>query len=69
MADCNNAVIYITERDRMCHSEKCEDCPLFPDNNGFDMWCDSFEEKHPSESVAAVQRWSDEHPEGRDDRG
>lgn len=58
-----DAVKFIEERKRMCYGHPCAGCPLFavhrleylPDCN---EWCMD----HPKESVAVVEKWTEDHP-------
>lgn len=63
MADCSKTEVFLAEQKRMCLSFECEDCPLSESNNGSRRGCFYFSQEYPVESVAAVQKWSDEHHE------
>lgn len=69
MIDCSKAANYLAEKRRMAKIDEkggciiaCFKCPLGPDNNGKAKGCTTFEACYPEEAIAAVQRWSDEHP-------
>lgn len=53
-----NAVKFLKEKNRMCncHNDYCCDCPLE------DYDCDGTKEEEFEAIVAAVEKWSDEHP-------
>ena len=55
-----DAVKFINERQRMCKThDACENCPLHKMHIGLCYkWC--FD--HPEETVAAVEKWAEEHP-------
>lgn len=61
MADCNKTEIFLREKYRMC-LEGCDKCKLFSNNNGTNNICNLFINLHPEETIALVQRWSDDHP-------
>lgn len=63
MADCSKTVEFFKERDRMCDSLECEDCPIFRDNNGEREHCEEFCVNHTGEAVQLLQAFSDSHPE------
>ena len=39
----------------------CKDCCLNPLNSNDRYACRIFEQEYPTEAIAAVQHWSDEH--------
>ena len=57
-----DAVKFLKEKTRMCSSKDCDKCMLKTKNNGSDLNCISFIEKHPQTAVAVVKKWSAEHP-------
>ncbi len=70
MIDCSKAANYLAEKRRMAKIDEkggcsiaCFKCPLGPDNNGKAKGCTTFEACYPEEAIAAVQRWSNEHPQ------
>lgn len=70
MIDCNITTNYFAEKRRMTKKPKrkvcqldCNDCPLYAKNNGTDDSCESFEMHYPEKAIAAVQKWSDQHPQ------
>lgn len=58
-------------RDRMCNSNynrghirpACKTCPLWRENNGYDMYCGTLMTMRPLAFVAIVEAWAQEHPE------
>ena len=54
--DCNKAIDYLHEADRMCRAQKCVNCDLDYENK-----CHKHYPKQ--KDVNIVQKWSDEHPE------
>lgn len=66
--DCNITENYFKEKRRMSNfngnscSIECDDCPLSIHNNNQRVLCRELEYMYPTEAVAAVQKWSDEHP-------
>lgn len=58
MANCNNTIEFLREKERMCKSfeHKCSKCPIGR------YTCDSFIKDNPKEAIILVQKWSDEHP-------
>lgn len=62
--DCSLAVNYGKEKKRMCKYFKynCANCPLHSSRNGFNISCHMMVEEKPTEAIAIVQKWSDEHP-------
>lgn len=55
--NCNNTLEYVHERSRMCDSHThCIDCPICTNCRGKIRGVNADE-------IAAVQKWSDEHPE------
>ena len=60
-----DAVEYIKEKVRMCHSDpiekfKCDRCPMFADT--IEIGCVYWEETDPTEAVRIVEEWSKAHP-------
>lgn len=41
---------------------KCKACPLSLHNNPKQMGCCYFELKYPSEAIAIIKKWAEEHP-------
>lgn len=67
--DCNVTENYFKEKARMVHVSAegycvigCLNCPLCELNNESDLACRQLEKLHPTEAIAIVQKWSDEHP-------
>lgn len=58
-----SAVEYLTAHKRMHNSVRsCAECPLSHNHNGRGSACCDFEDKHPDEAVAIVEKWAQEHP-------
>lgn len=57
-----DAVKFINEKERMCHSIPCHDCGLAYDNNGYKMSCSGFIADHPEEAVKIVEQWGKGRP-------
>ena len=59
-----DAVKLLQEYDRMCHTIKCNECELLdrdiPDHNC--LWMASSYEGREEKIVAAIEKWSVEHP-------
>ena len=60
-----DAVEYIKEKVRMCHSDPvtkytCNRCPFDADTN--EIGCVYWEETDPAEAVRIVEEWSKAHP-------
>lgn len=60
-----DAVEYIKEKVRMCHSDpvtknKCNRCPF--DADTVEIGCVYWEETDPAEAVRIVEEWSKAHP-------
>lgn len=60
--DCSNAINFLKERNRMCHTIKCCECSLSHGNNEMGMRCGKFVTHYPKRAVRVVQKWSDENP-------
>lgn len=60
MANCNNTIDFIKEKERMCNSynDDCKGCPL--DNE--DVFCSQILINNTEKAVKLVQKWSDENP-------
>lgn len=72
MIDCNITTNYFAEKQRMTKRTKkglcvigCSDCPLCNENNGTSegLSCVCLEMHYPEKAIAAVQKWSDQHPQ------
>ena len=65
--DCSLVVNYGKEKKRMCKyfqsGHNCANCPLGTLRNDFNIVCRMMVEEKPTEAIAIVQKWSDEHPE------
>lgn len=58
-----DAVEYLKTRKRMCeNSSDCDACPLGSYNDRKSITCATFEEAHPGQTVAIVEKWAAEHP-------
>lgn len=58
-----DAVKYVKEQYRMCHSEYgCEHCPLNDSKPEFPGDCASWRYKNAEKAVELVEKWSAEHP-------
>lgn len=56
-----DAVKFILERGRMCKGcERCSECPIGKVKGKY--YCDYWEFDHPTEAIAIVEKWSEEHP-------
>lgn len=67
--DCNITENYLKEKVRMTQKSDssrcsilCTDCPLNCVKNGRIYSCYTMERRYPTEAIAIVQKWSDEHP-------
>lgn len=67
--DCSITENYLKEKARMTNSKgflmcqiSCNKCPLNYSNNENKMSCYLLQNTLPSEAIAIVQAWSDEHP-------
>lgn len=66
--DCNITENYLKEKVRMtAHNGvycliDCHDCPLSIHNNSKRVLCTDLQHMYPTEAIAIVQKWSDEHP-------
>lgn len=70
MIDCNITANYFNEKRRMTKRAEnrlcklgCSNCPLCSINNNKGQSCTAFEMLYPEKAIAAVQKWSDEHPQ------
>lgn len=59
--DCSKVVNFFKERDRMCSTYTCENCPLAYGNNGKHKNCIDLIENCTEYAVEILQKWSDEH--------
>ena len=59
-----DAVKYLKTRKRMTKSctIDCQKCGLFASNNGYRLYCRTFEEEHPIKAVEIAEKWEKEHP-------
>lgn len=61
-----DAVEYLKMRKRMCdNNSDCAACPLGSYNDGEPRTygsCAKFEEAHPGQTIAIVEKWAAEHP-------
>lgn len=63
MADCTKTVEFLREWARMCDMHvDCIGCPMSLKQNGHDEVCSEMVRNYPRDSIATVQKWSDEHP-------
>lgn len=62
MIDCNITANYFNEKRRMTKrcELSCSNCPLNKDKI---LSCIAFQMLYPEKAIAAVQKWSDEHPQ------
>ena len=59
-----DAVKFIKERVRMCKSnEYCRGCEFYDFKVKADMECATYINIYPEETVAVVEKWSQEHPQ------
>lgn len=58
------ALKYLEEKSRMTErcSMACAKCLLANYNNGDEFSCILYEQKHPEQAIAIVQKWAQEHP-------
>ena len=70
MIDCSKTENYFNEKLKMTKRTKnglceikCSNCPLCSNNNGEGLSCPDFEMYYPEKAIAAVQKWSDQHPQ------
>lgn len=70
MIDCSKTENYFAEKRRMTKRAEnrlcklgCSNCPLCSINNNKGQSCTAFEMLYPEKAIAAVQKWSDEHPQ------
>lgn len=70
MIDCSKTENYFKEKVRMTKKKNgstcgisCTDCPLYSFRNGKICSCSTLQHLHPTEAIAIVQKWSDEHPQ------
>ena len=57
-----DAVKFIEEKARMCASDAtCAGCQIYK-TVGYEF-CSQWIDKHPTEAVAIVEKWSEEHPQ------
>lgn len=70
MIDCSKTENYFAEKRRMTKRAEnglcklgCSNCPLCSINNNKGQLCTAFEMLYPEKAIAAVQKWSDEHPQ------
>ena len=58
-----DAIKFMKEKKRMCAlNVGCLNCPIDIQNNKFGEPCRDFEDNHPEDVVAIVEKWSSEHP-------
>lgn len=70
MADCSKTEDFVKERERMCSTyDRCVSCSFGRENNGSGYKCEDYVIFCTKDAIQALQKWSDEHPEGRNDRG
>ena len=63
MADCTNTVEFLREWGRMCDTfDGCEKCPIRTKEIGNGLSCVETIQRHQTDVIAVVQKWSDEHP-------
>lgn len=43
--------------------DSCLGCKLYLRNNGLELTCDGMLKEYPTEAVAIVEKWSEEHPQ------
>lgn len=56
-----DAVEYLNEKVRMCIEHRCGNCPLGKaGDEQYYSSCRAFEEEHPEEAVAIVEKWETE---------
>lgn len=59
-----DAVEFMNEYSRMCRSVsgKCSDCPMGKLKSERALYCRQYVDRHPTEAVAVVEKWSKENP-------
>lgn len=59
-----DAVKYLKEKKRMCKTKRCEECPLYSEDElGITVYCDGLQEEHLEKAVEIVEKWSKENPQ------
>lgn len=63
--DCSITENFLKEKNRMTKNctIDCNDCCLYHLEDEYSCSCIKFERDYPKETIAAVQHWSDEHPQ------
>ena len=63
MADCTKTVDFLREWGRMCDTyDGCEKCPIRTKEIGNGLSCVETIQRHQTDAIDVVQKWSDEHP-------
>lgn len=63
MADCTKTAEFMREWERMCVTfDGCEKCPIRTEEIGNGLSCVETIQRHQTDAIAIVQKWSDEHP-------
>ena len=60
--DCGITENFLKELSRMCDSCMCSECPIGQLDDELIGVCRHMMFEHPAETIAIVQKWSDEHP-------
>lgn len=62
--DCNITENFLKEWNRMCdiYHTRCSACLMSSQHNEHEVSCTYLAKLHPTEAIAIVQKWSDEHP-------
>ena len=62
--DCNITENFLKEWNRMCdlYQTRCSACLRSGQHNEHEVSCTYLAKLHPTEAIAIVQKWSDEHP-------
>lgn len=62
--DCNITENFLKEWNRMCdlYQTRCSACLMSSQHNEHEVSCTYLAKLHPTEAIAIVQKWSDEHP-------
>lgn len=48
-------------KSEMCENSLCEECKFYKRNNGEDIFCNEFSQKHPEQVVEALKQWKKDH--------
>ena len=62
--DCSITENFLKEWNRMCdlYQTRCSACLMSSQHNEHEVSCTYLAKLHPTEAIAIVQKWSNEHP-------